>query len=628
MTLALSARPLPGSWVRAGRFGLAALVACMGLSLTAGASDAFATYGKVTIKKVNVGGAPGDSFAFQPSAHLSTAGFALKGGGVWSKTVLANAAPYHTDKVFTVSEAAGADYELRSLACKRITSSGTTTDSDTTTSLADRKATIKVSPNEHVECTFTNVRKATLTVTKATYPADAMPKTSFGFTLSPGAGFSLGDGGSWSTSVSPDKAHTVTETDARAKGYKLTGVRCTKLGTEIAGAGDVATRTATVTPRPGEAITCSFANTKVTPALHVTKTGPAYAYVGDTMSFGFTIRNTGNDPLTHVGLSDDRCADVVGPVARHGGNDDDVLEPGEEWAYTCSYVMPAHAIGDVNPVVNTATATARDSAYEVVKAYDEHATKILHPAIDIDKTGPDTAVAGSSIGYTLEVTNPGDVPIGEAGLAVTDARCDAAPMLVSDDDDRTPGTLDPGDRWTYECSVSTSKGDTQVVNVAKVTGTDAYDRSVSDEDTHVTRLEQPPAPPSNTPPSSAPPAPPAAAPAQRVAGTTAISRPARGSASLRGPGSCPSGRTARAVVTGERIARVTFLVDGRRVRTVTKADARGRWVLPVRLRGMRPGAHRVVARVQFARAAQTGDRTLTVTVTKCATQAVAPQFTG
>jgi len=619
MKFAFPGRALPGPRISAGRIGLAALVACIALTWTAGASDAFATYGKVTIKKVNVGGATGDSFGFAPSPHLSTTGFALKGGGSWSKTVLANAAPYHTDRVFTVTEAASAAYELRSLACNRVTASGATSDTDSTTSVAYRRATIKVSPREHVECTFTNVRKATLIVAKSTYPADgATPKSSFGFTLQPGAGFSLSDGGSYSTSVSPDRAYTVAEADPRPKGYELSDVRCTEAGTAIAGAGDVPARTATVTPAPGDVVTCSFANTKVTPALRVAKTGPGYAYVGDVVAFGFTVENTGNDPLTHVRLSDDKCADVVGPVSKDGGDADDVLEPGEAWRYSCSYEVAAHAIGDVNPVVNTATATARDSAYEVVDAYDRHATKILHPAVDIAKTGPATATAGSSIGYTLDVTNSGDVPFGQAGVTVTDARCDAAPVLTSTNGDATPDALDRGDRWTYTCSVQTAKGETSVVNVARVSATDAYDRSVTDEDSYATRLDQP----------ATPPAPPTAAPAQQVAGTKAVSRPVRGSARLRGTGSCPAARGAKAIVTGRRIARVTFLIDGRRVRTVTKADARGRWVLPVRLSGLRPGAHRVVALVRFARAAQTPHRTLTVTVTRCAAQAVAPQFTG
>ncbi len=616
MTLGVTGSASAGPRGRAGRIGLAALIACMGLTWTAGASDAFATYGKVTIKKVNVGGPASDSFAFSTSAHLGSA-FSLLGGQSKQITVLANAAPYHTDKVYTVTEPASSSYDLKSLTCS---------DTDSTTSLADRKATIKVSPNENVLCTFTNVRKATLIIKKSTYPADtATPKTSFNFTLNPGAdAFSLTDGGVDSGMVAADKTYTVAESDPKAKGYKLTGLSCTKLvgGAQeaIAGAGNVSTRTATVTPGPGDVVTCSFANTKVEPGLQVTKTGPSYAYVGDTVSYGFAVKNTGNDPLTSVAVGDDKCANVTGPVSKTGGNADNVLDPAEVWSYTCSYVVPKHVIGDVNPVVNTATATAKDSNYKTVTDTDQHSTTILHPAIDIEKSGPALATAGSAVGYTLAVTNPGDVPFAAAKVSVTDARCDAAPVRSSVNGDASPTTLNPGDTWTYTCSVQTKVGDATVINTANVDGTDGYGRKVSDEDTFTTNLEQPKPPVVPTPPSSKP------APAQQVAAVTQTR--VSGSAQLRGPGSCPTGRTARAIVTGKRIAKVTFLVDGRRVRTVTKADKSGRWILPMRLSSLRGGAHTVVAKVQYTAATGNATKTMRVTFTRCAARSVSPQFTG
>ena len=123
-----------------------------------------------------------------------------------------------------------------------------------------------------------------------------------------------------------------------------------------------------------------------------------------------------------------------------------------------------------------------------------------------------------------------------------------------------------------------------------------------------------------TPPSSKP------APAQQVAAVTQTR--VSGSAQLRGPGSCPTGRTARAIVTGKRIAKVTFLVDGRRVRTVTKADKSGRWILPMRLSSLRGGAHTVVAKVQYTAATGNATKTMRVTFTRCAARSVSPQFTG
>ncbi|MEY2532599.1 MAG: hypothetical protein QOF29_509 [bacterium] len=735
----------------AARLGLAAAVACMGLSGSAGVSDAFATYGTygdITIKKVNVGGDATDAFGFQTSPDFKTAGFSLVGGGTWHRQVSANGAKSHASNLYTVTEAASDDYELTSLTCEKTTKYGPKPDTGSTTSLAHRKATIKVGSGEHVLCTFTNtrktgtivvrkdlvpstdagrfdllvggdvalaqagdedasapvtvktgthqigeagpaladyvrstvcvkgygkaetvvaqgtggpiavavgagdeitctiknVRKAKVIVEKHTSPADpAMPKTAFDFTVAPGGtAFSLTDGASEPTVVEPGAAYTITEADAKAKGYRLKAVACTKADGHaqlpIAGAGDVAARTATVTPGAGDVVTCSFTNEKVAPAIKVVKSGPATAYAGDTLTFGFAVTNAGNAPLHDIQVGDDRCLDVQ-PGAKDGA--DNVLDPGETWQYSCSMVAPAHAIGDANPVVNTVTAQGKDENDTTVQDKDEHATKLLHPAIDIEKTGPATATAGARLGYTLDVTNPGDMAFAAADVAVTDALCVAAPALSSTNGDATTGSLDPGDRWTYTCDVQSTVGQSSVVNVADVKGTDENTRTVTDQDTFTTQLTQPPAPPADPPAPPAPPAPlvavagtqaqspaPAAAPVQQVAGLTVTSRPQRATASIRGPRACPRTRVVTATVTGRQIRRVTFLVDGRRVRTVTRADSRGRWALSLRTSQLRRGANRVTARVEFSAAGQARTRTLRLNITRCAAQVVRPQFTG
>jgi hypothetical protein len=700
------------------RLGFAALLACVGLTWTAGASDAFATYGKVVIKKVNQGGDQTDRFRFTSS--IGGAGeFWLTGGNYFSKTVHANTGSY--DAPYYVSEPADptGKYELKSIDCV-VWPASYKTKGTAEGDVAERKAKIKVGVGEIAACTFTNerttgkitvkkqlvpaadagrfdlkvdgkpvkqaagdggygsavvptgthtvseaaapgadlddyvrsvtctkpggalvvsgsgpvdvpvakgdditcvvknVRKAKIVVEKHTAPAgDAT--TAFGFSLSAGpTTFELTDGGSKGTSVAADKAYTITEADAKAKGYKLTGIQCSS------GGGDVATRTATVTPKPGETVTCSFTNTKLQPGIRVVKSGPGFAYSGDTLDFGFDVSNTGERPLHDVEVADNKCAPVTGPVSKAGGDDDDVLEPGETWHYTCSYVA-THALGDPNPVVNTVKAQGKDDEGTKVEDEDTHATKFLHPAIDIDKTGPATATAGDRLTYTLDVTNPGDVSLG--GVAVTDPRCAAAPVRSSVNGDATPDTLEPGDHWTYTCQVQTQAGQTQVVNGADVRGTDEHDRTVTDEDTFTTTLTQP-APPSSPIPPATPATTVAPVAAQQVAGVQQASRPSRGTAALRGPRACPTTRAVSATVAGRQIRRVTFFVGGKRVKTVTKADSRGRWTVSVRTSSLRSGANRVVARVQFTTASQTRTRDLRVTITRCAARQVRPQFTG
>lgn len=82
-------------------------------------------------------------------------------------------------------------------------------------------------------------------------------------------------------------------------------------------------------------------------------------------------------------------------------------------------------------------------------------------------------------------------------------------------------------------------------------------------------------------------------------------------------GRCVAGAF-RAAVTGRRIARVVFALDGRPL----KAD--GRAPFDVRVRTV-PGRHRLIARVTFAPASGTRPRTLTLRFTRCSP---APTFTG
>jgi hypothetical protein len=714
----------------AARIGLAALLACIGLSWTAGATDAFATDGTVKITKVNEGGDPADSFRFDSSTQINYGGFDLKGGQSFTSTTVHANAGYYDAPAYTVSEPANDKYELKSIYCT-VTAAYDKRKYGSTTPYGANAVKIKVGVHEKVACTFTNkrktgtivvkkqlapatdagrfdlqvdgknvatqvgdggygsatvptgthkvgeaganlesylsyttctkpngyvvakgsglldvdvasgdtitctienTRKAKIVVEKHTAPADTGAyKTQFGFTMNPGAiSYDLADGDTDTRYVEPGKAYTIAEADPHAKGYKLTALYCTS------GTTNVETRTAVVTPDAGETVTCSYTNTKLQPGIEIVKSGPAKAYSGDTLDFGFDVSNTGERPLHDIDVHDDRCSPVEGPVAKEGGNDDDVLDPGETWHYTCSYVA-THALSDPNPVTNTATVQGYDDEGTKVEDYDTHDTLFLHPAIDIAKSGPATATAGALLTYTLDVTNPGDMPFAAADVAVTDAKCDAAPVLKSTNGDETPDVLNPGDKWTYTCSVKSAVGQTSVVNVADVEGTDEYGKVVTGEDTFTTTLTQPkppstPKPPSAPKPPSTPKATPPApvaqpAPAQAVAGVKTVSHPARGTAAFQGPRACPRSRSVSASVRGRQIRRVTFFVRGHKVKTVTKAE-NGRWTLTLRTSSLRRGANAVTARVEFTAASGTKARTLRITITRCAAQVLRPQFTG
>ncbi len=213
--------------------------------------------------------------------------------------------------------------------------------------------------------------------------------------------------------------------------------------------------------------------------------------------------------------------------------------------------------------------------------------------------------------------NTGDVPFAAGLVRVADAECDAPPALVSINGDASPGSLDPGERWTYACRVQTATSDTQVINTGSVTGTDSNGRQVTAQDTATTQLVGPGTPPSG--PGAAP-----SAPGQGVSPVTISS----GTARLRGPVGCARASAVSATVTGRRIVKVSYTLDGKPVRTVTKPDKAGRWSLRIRTVSVRRGEHSIVARVQFSSQSGTATRVLRLTFVRCKPAAARPQFTG
>ena len=99
-------------------------------------------------------------------------------------------------------------------------------------------------------------------------------------------------------------------------------------------------------------------------------------------------------------------------------------------------------------------------------------------------------------------------------------------------------------------------------------------------------------------------------------------------ASCSGPTGCPTTTAVAASVSGRRIVKVTFYVDGKKVKTLTKANRNGRWVLPMNVKRFAFGTHRVRVTVQFAKSSQTKAKTLRLSFNRCHSAVVKPQFTG
>ncbi len=266
-------------------------------------------------------------------------------------------------------------------------------------------------------------------------------------------------------------------------------------------------------------------------------------------------------------------------------------------------------------------------------------TRAGEPGIAIEKRGPSLAEAGDTLGYTLDVTNPGDLPLAASSVKVTDAKCDDPPSLTTKNGDMSPQTLDPGDTWTYACSHTTAQPGadcviTAVTNVATASGS-VGGITVSDDGSITTTVNCPDAPPEPPIPPNPGPEPPIVSPlpgpeppVAPIAPPGPVPPPA-GEAGIAGVTTgnvrCIS-RASQVQLVGRRVSRFTVSVDGRRLGTrqvqlLQRRTAALNRVFPA-------GRHVIAVRVTFEEGSATAPVTLTRTVTVCGRAAQAPRVTG
>ena len=193
---------------------------------------------------------------------------------------------------------------------------------------------------------------------------------------------------------------------------------------------------------------------------------------GDTITYGFTVTNTGNVTLTGVGVDDPELGNLTcAPTTLAPGASAD--------CGTADYTITAadQAAGSAD---NTATATGTPPRGTPVTDDDSTSVPVTTPApgLRIDKTagtpsdtnGSGLVDAGDTIVYTFTVTNSGNVPL--SGVRVSD------PMLEGADADALAdcviGALAVG--ASVECTatpyvITAADQGSNLVNTATATGT-------------------------------------------------------------------------------------------------------------------------------------------------------------
>ena len=223
------------------------------------------------------------------------------------------------------------------------------------------------------------------------------------------------------------------------------------------------------------------------PAILLEKTGTfndedgdGFADVGETISYSFTVTNTGNVTLTDISLTDPSVTISGGPIAS--------LAPGEpdSTTFTGSYTVTQADI-DAGNFLNLATVCSGPTCDD-----DDHDEPLpQNPAIMLEKTGAldlgDNGVAmpGDVINYSFTVTNTGNVTLTSISVSdplVGPVSCSAATLAP---DASTPCTA------SYEITQADIDAG-EVFNEATANGTPPEGDDVSDKDDHTEPIPQEP----------------------------------------------------------------------------------------------------------------------------------------
>ena len=219
--------------------------------------------------------------------------------------------------------------------------------------------------------------------------------------------------------------------------------------------------------------------------------GAAGVSAGDTISYAFTVTNTGNVAVTDITLADTGATVSGGPIASLA------VGASDSSTFTASYTITQTDI-DAGTYTNTATVTGDGTGTDDVTATDND-TRVLATgaSITLSKTGTlndDDGIpgvsAGDTISYAFTVTNIGDMPVTDITLADPGATVSGGPiasLAVGESDSSafigiyaiTQVDIDAG---TY-------------TNTATVTGDGAGTNDVTATDTDSLSLEANPYPP-------------------------------------------------------------------------------------------------------------------------------------
>ena len=221
------------------------------------------------------------------------------------------------------------------------------------------------------------------------------------------------------------------------------------------------------------------------PGVEVVKTGAldGAAVVGGTVTYGFTVTNTGNVTLTGVSLSDPL---VGGSVALTGwAGAAGTVAPGASVTGSATYTL-TQADVDRGSVVNTATVTGTPPTGAPVTGEDTVTTGLpAAPGMTLSKVGSidGDSVEGAIVTFTFTLTNTGNVTLTQVGLSDPLSGLSA---ITFGPWPGASGSLAPGASVEATATYALTQADVDrgsVVNTATATGTPPVGDPTTTQDT-------------------------------------------------------------------------------------------------------------------------------------------------
>ncbi|MGB6872898.1 MAG: FecR domain-containing protein [Dehalococcoidia bacterium] len=150
------------------------------------------------------------------------------------------------------------------------------------------------------------------------------------------------------------------------------------------------------------------------PAIAVTKVAePIQVHEGDTITYTYSVTNTGDVPLSDVSITDDKAENVT--YQNGDTNGDSKLDTSETWTFTADYTVSTE---DTSPLVNTATATGADALAQTVTAQATASVTIIR--LEVEITSPEDGDTITSRTITVNGT-VSDLTVTEATIDINGA---------------------------------------------------------------------------------------------------------------------------------------------------------------------------------------------------------------